>query len=330
MGKITKDFSCYVPRNPNVGKINLDRVLQSRMRQLNISGHSYHKFAYRMRACRIDKPEYKTGLVMIDGMLNCFEDGFLFFPAVDPGLMQELVQAIGHATFGSLGESFFFFLGEGVNKVVSELAVSPYAEAIFEKMRNKKEMFRKALASKDFFFIPYAEITRFKKRTEHFFLEDTYTYIISRETDDGSVFHYMFLEKSGYSHRLGGCLDEQVVVPDRLQKEVEEIAYAILREKFGDIVDSYQTSYIAISDKLSPGQRAAAKKEFDDKFDARFAETGYTDAVLDLGNINFLRDKKLAEEIREKISCNLAEYKKLPENILESVPLGTYEIYFRA
>jgi len=53
------------------------------------------------------------------------------------------------------------------------------------KLENKRKMMEQALASENFFCIPYAELTVFLKRTEETLIGERYSYILSHETKEG-------------------------------------------------------------------------------------------------------------------------------------------------
>lgn len=326
MGKIKKDFSCYIPRNPNIEKIDRDEILMGGVRSLNVPGYRTYKFAYRMKMTRVTEPDYKSGTPVTKGFLNCYLDGFVFFPDVEPGFSEELVQVIGHAALGTAGEAVFSFLGEGFSKLFGELTMSPLSEMIFQKMENKRKMFQQALASKNFFFIPYAELTRVRKRKEQSFFGDKVMYIFSHETKAGDIFHYLLEEKTGYSGSSVESLDEKIIIKDRLEKEVEEIARGILKKQLNPFTESFFGKY-ADEYKNSTGERRKEiTNEYKKQLNAAIVKLGYTPSVLDFDNLNYVTDKKLKSELLEKLSPSLPGYRKLPTEIVENFPISLYNL----
>ena len=133
----------------------------------------------------IPEPRHGYRIPDTQGYLNCFNDGLVFLPDTEPGLALELAHAITHTALGAAGEGLFSCLGEALSKIAGEFTSGKFTEVIMEKLGNKKKMLKKALASSQFFFIPFAELTRFMKKTEHTFFADNYSYVLTYETVDG-------------------------------------------------------------------------------------------------------------------------------------------------
>ena len=53
---------------------------------------------------RIAEPKFKNLVPIVDGYLNFYNDGFVFFPDAEPGLGIEVAYAISHAALGPVGE----------------------------------------------------------------------------------------------------------------------------------------------------------------------------------------------------------------------------------
>jgi hypothetical protein len=313
MGKIIKEFSCYIPRNPNVGKMERDEVLRGGVRSIPpIKGFPAYVFAYRMKVARIAEPAYKNAAPAAEGYLNYYNDGLVFFPDTEPGFALELAHVITHGVLGHIGTGIFSYLGEGLSKVTGELTGGQFTDAIMQKMGNKKKMFMKALASKDFFFIPFTELTRFMKRTEHSYLADYYTYVLSHETAEGKTFHYLLSEKSGFADRSGGSLDEVVLLRDRLEKEVEDIALNILKERIGPFGDSFMAERGDEYRGADPERQKEIAKEYEEQLNAAILALGYTPCIFDNRYFNYISDRKLATEILERLSPTISSFKQAP------------------
>ncbi|MBC7872436.1 MAG: hypothetical protein H7Y01_00495, partial [Ferruginibacter sp.] len=313
MGKIIKEVNFIVPRNPNVADTDRNEVLQSQVQFIPAFENTpAHIFAYRMKMGSIVKPEFNNLGPVINGYMNFYNDGLVFFPDIEPSLAIEIAHAVAHAALGPVGEGVFSGLGPVFGKFMGEYSTGKFTEKVLMKLGNKRKMLEKALTSPGFFCIPYAELTRFMKRVEHTFLADTYKYILTHTTKEGRVSHYLLSEKSGFSNRWGGWLDELVLSKARLEKEIEKLAFTILQEKSISFIESFTKKYDNEYPNATNERQQEIMLEYETALTEKMVALGYTPCVMDARNFNYLADRKLATEILEKLSPTIQAFKEAP------------------
>ena len=310
--KKINEIAYSVPRNPHLGKIERNEILLSGVKIFpSLKKNEAPKpWAFRMYARRINENEFgKAGFLGPRGYLNCFNEGLVFLPDSLKEIARVMGQLVAHLAIGAVMEGQYSMLGKPLSTLAGEAASTKFMDSIIDEKISRNRVFREALQSKDFFFIPYAEMTGFIKRTYKRFLEaDLYQYIFTRATADENKVHYVMGESARWTWK-GGSFSMEVLVTERLHNEISRLGYSTIMEKIdSSFINKWDEEY----QKAEPARQKMIAAEYAKEIEKKVLDLGYSLKVLN--DSDYFNDKKLAAEILEKLSPVLESYNKIPHH----------------
>ena len=103
-----------------------------------------------------------------------------------------------------------------------------------------------------------------------------------------------------------------MISKERLEKEIENLAFTILKEKIVPFAESFVKEYPEALKTTGSVREKEIMMEYEKQLTEMLLSSGYTACVLDGKNFNYISDRKLATEVLEKLSPAIQAFKDAP------------------